>query len=138
MLQLITRVSIFSYTSNEDGTEMAQKESKQKTGPKVGADGKRKQRSIYLDDAENSKAERLGKGNATKGVRKALNAIGEMSDWMDIDTAPDDAEVMTKIDDACGCRNEQPLVRQGNLWFYPDMSVYVYYRPTHWRPLDES
>lgn len=23
------------------------------------------------------------------------------------------------------------------LWFFPDMSMYVYYVPTHWRPLDD-
>lgn len=43
-------------------------------------------------------------------------------------------EVETKIDDEYGVRNVQTLKRQGNLWFYPDMSMYVYYRPTHWRP----
>jgi len=40
---------------------------------------------------------------------------------------------MTKIDDGKGVRNETTLKRQGNLWFYPDMSMYVYYTPTHWR-----
>lgn len=41
--------------------------------------------------------------------------------------------VQTKIDTAEGCRNEQSLKRQGNLWFIPDGSMYVYYSPTHWR-----
>ena len=45
----------------------------------------------------------------------------------------DGEEVNTKIDDAKGVRNEQSLVRQGNLWFFPDFSMYCYYRPTHWR-----
>lgn len=40
--------------------------------------------------------------------------------------------VMTKIDDEKGVRNEQSLKRQGNLWFYSDGSMYVYYTPTHW------
>lgn len=49
---------------------------------------------------------------------------------------PKDGEVVhTKIDDEKGCRNEQLLKRQGNLWFFPDGSMYVYYRPTHWMPL---
>lgn len=26
------------------------------------------------------------------------------------------------------------LVRQGNLWFFPDFSMYVYYVPRCWRP----
>lgn len=56
-------------------------------------------------------------------------------DWQPIDTAPDGVEVMTKIDDADGCRNEQSLTRQGRLWFFPDMSMYVYYTPTHWMPM---
>ena len=42
--------------------------------------------------------------------------------------------VRTKIDDEKGCRNDQKLKRHGNLWFFPDGSMYVYYRPTHWRP----
>ena len=42
-------------------------------------------------------------------------------------------KVMTKIDDKDGIRNEQPLTRKGSLWFLSDMSMYVYYRPTHWR-----
>jgi hypothetical protein len=46
--------------------------------------------------------------------------------------------VMTKIDDANGLRNETTLKRQGNLWFFPDGSMYVYYRPTHWRDLTET
>jgi hypothetical protein len=27
----------------------------------------------------------------------------------------------------------QKFVRQGNLWFFPDMSSYAYFTPTHWR-----
>jgi hypothetical protein len=41
--------------------------------------------------------------------------------------------VETKVDDAKGVRNVQPLKRLGNLWFFPDGSMYVYYTPTHWR-----
>jgi hypothetical protein len=46
---------------------------------------------------------------------------------------PDGLVVDTKIDDANGCRNEQPLKRQGRLWFLPHGDLYVYYKPTHWR-----
>lgn len=28
---------------------------------------------------------------------------------------------------------EQSLRRKGRLWFYPDMSMYVYYTPKFWR-----
>lgn len=41
--------------------------------------------------------------------------------------------VMTKIDDDQGVRNEQELELYGNLWFVKGGSMYVYYRPTHWR-----
>lgn len=44
--------------------------------------------------------------------------------------------VNTKIHDEKGERNQQSLKRCGNLWFYPDMSMYVYYTPTHWRYAD--
>lgn len=59
-----------------------------------------------------------------------------MSDgWKPAHTAPEDAEVMTKIDDEDGVRNEQTLRKRGNLWWYPDGSMYVYYTPTHWKPV---
>lgn len=41
--------------------------------------------------------------------------------------------VLTKIDDEHGERNIQKLKRRGGLWFFPDDSMYVYYKPTHWR-----
>jgi hypothetical protein len=41
--------------------------------------------------------------------------------------------VDTKIDNSDGCRNEQPLKLERNLWWFPDGSMYVYYAPTHWR-----
>jgi len=55
-------------------------------------------------------------------------------DWQPIATAPEGIEVMTKIDDVRGCRNEQTLTRRGRLWWTPDMAMYVYYDPTHWKP----
>ena len=45
---------------------------------------------------------------------------------------PEGITVNTAIIDATGKRNEAELVRQGRLWFTPDMKVYVYYTPTHW------
>ena len=55
--------------------------------------------------------------------------------WFNVATAPEGIVVNTKIDDSDGCRNEQQLKRHGNLWYFPDMSMYVYYRPTHWKPV---
>lgn len=56
-----------------------------------------------------------------------------MTEWREIETAPKDKAVQTKIDDEHGARNEQKLRRRGNMWFTPDGAMYVYYRPTHWR-----
>ena len=61
-----------------------------------------------------------------------------MATWKPIETAPEAVEVMTKIDDKGGCRCEQVLVRHGRLWFFTDMSMYVYYCPTHWHEVEMS
>ena len=51
-------------------------------------------------------------------------------------TCPQGEEVWTKIDDERGERNIAKLTRKGNLWFTnPKAGVYVYYTPTHWRPV---
>lgn len=55
--------------------------------------------------------------------------------WNPILTAPVGKSVMTKIEGADGARNEQVMVKNGNLWFVGDM--YVYYQPTHWRELSQ-
>jgi hypothetical protein len=59
-----------------------------------------------------------------------------MADWIYTGhrLPPEGREVMTKIEDADGVRNVAKLKRVGNLWFTTDGSMYVYYRPTHWRP----
>jgi len=61
-----------------------------------------------------------------------------MSAWETEDTAPQGVVVMTRIDDAEGVRNQQPLRRSGRLWFVPSGGMYVYYTPTHWRPLNQG
>lgn len=58
-----------------------------------------------------------------------------MNQWQPISTAPEKVEVLTAIIDEKGERNTQTLVRSGLLWFLPDMSMYVYYSPTHWKAL---
>jgi hypothetical protein len=62
-----------------------------------------------------------------------------MSDWIPNapTTAPNGVVVETKIDDEHGVRNEIRLIKQNSLWFFPDKSMYVYYAPTHWRPIQE-
>lgn len=63
----------------------------------------------------------------------------ETYDWIKCTvTLPKEGEtVMTKILDANGERNEQKLIRKGNLWFLEDNSMYVYYTPTHWKSVYE-
>ena len=46
---------------------------------------------------------------------------------------PHNIVVETKIDDGRGVRNISTLRMNKNLWWFPDMSMYVYYSPTHWR-----
>lgn len=58
-------------------------------------------------------------------------------EWFPIATAPEAQVVVTKIHDADGPRNEQTLKRMCGLWFIPDGSMYVYYQPTHWRPVQD-
>ena len=53
--------------------------------------------------------------------------------WQPINSAPENLIVFTKIDDGRGKRNEQCLIRKGNLWWVPEGTVYVYYTPTHWK-----
>lgn len=51
---------------------------------------------------------------------------------------PRDVELLTKIHDEDGERNVQSLKLHQRtpesrpMWFVPDMSMYVYYSPTHW------
>lgn len=58
--------------------------------------------------------------------------------WQKIDTAPEKVLVMTKVDDGDGeVRNVQPLRRSGRLWWVARGDTYVYYQPTHWRPISD-
>lgn len=51
--------------------------------------------------------------------------------WKPALSAPEGVVVMTRSPGG----QEQPLVRSGNLWFFPDRSMYVYYTPDSWMPL---
>lgn len=57
-----------------------------------------------------------------------------MGEWVPIseELPPQDKEVMMKIHDEDGSRNEAPIKRHGSMFFLPDFSMYVYYKPTHW------
>lgn len=58
-----------------------------------------------------------------------------MNNWLDIGSAPSNSAIETKIDDANGERNHCTLIKDGGLWWFEDRSMYVYYQPTHWRPM---
>ncbi len=66
--------------------------------------------------------------------RLAKPKIGEPEKmrWFPIESSPPDVLVMTKIDDEHGVRNEQSMIRKGNLWYTSEGGMYVYYTPTHW------
>ena len=68
--------------------------------------------------------------SATDPVHNPLPA-----DWQTIDTAPEGQKVETKIHDELGVRNQWTLVLRDGRWFFPDGNMYVYYTPTHWRPV---
>lgn len=66
--------------------------------------------------------------------------MNNTDNWISFSTMlpPEGKIVLTKIDDEKGTRNEQQLKRKGNLMFYPDGDMYVYYTPTHWKLLNHS
>jgi len=60
-----------------------------------------------------------------------------MSEWKPASTVPEDTVVMTLIADENGVRNEQQMRYRNRLWWFPDGSMYVYYKPTHWKPIND-
>lgn len=52
-----------------------------------------------------------------------------------VDELPEENEV---VDTIAPNGTQQPLKRVGNLWFFPDGSMYVYYTPEKWRALDDG
>lgn len=49
---------------------------------------------------------------------------------------PENTLLLTKVDHQNCSKNEQRLIKKGNLWWLEDMSMYVYYTPTHWKYVD--
>lgn len=60
-----------------------------------------------------------------------------METWMDMleDGFPPEGEIVMARDTA---GHEQALKRVGRLFYFPDMSMYVYYTPRAWRPLTDA
>lgn len=63
-----------------------------------------------------------------------------MAEWKRVnnEAPPEGILLDTKIDDESGLRNEQPMVFRNNLWWINDESMYVYYRPTHWKAVPSA
>lgn len=63
-----------------------------------------------------------------------------MSKWQSTtQTLPAEGQVvMTAIIDENGERNTQKLKRYERLWYLEDGSMYVYYTPTHWKPVNNA
>ena len=64
----------------------------------------------------------------------------KFSEWHKFpdDLPPVNTDLETKIDDGKGVRNVCALRYHSNLWFFTDMSMYVYYTPTHWRHIKQN
>ncbi len=60
-----------------------------------------------------------------------------MPEWieMTVDTLPPEGEVVMTRDSG---GHEQALKRLGRLFYFPDMSMYVYFVPSAWRPLTDA
>lgn len=58
-------------------------------------------------------------------------------EWIAVkDSMPEEGkQVWTKIDDEKGIRNVAKLRRKGRMWLMVNRPVYVYYSPTHWKPI---
>jgi len=69
--------------------------------------------------------------------RRSGREVPGMSAWISVKAAlpKEGVPVKTKVDDSGGVRRKATLVRRESLWLSPDMSMYVYYKPTHWREL---
>ena len=66
-----------------------------------------------------------------------MNAELRQHTWKKTSDAkpPQNFAVETKIHDDKGERNQCVLSLRGDLWFFEDGSMYVYYTPTHWREI---
>lgn len=57
-----------------------------------------------------------------------------MDNWNRVsEGCPEGKIIETCIIEGGSIRMQQRLIRKGRLFFFTDMSMYVYYTPTHWR-----
>ena len=55
-----------------------------------------------------------------------------ISEWVRVEDRQPPEKLPVETMSSSG--QHQTLVRQGNLWFFPDYSMYVYYTPVAWKP----
>jgi hypothetical protein len=55
------------------------------------------------------------------------------ADWTPTESALPPVGIAVETMDSGG--HVQQLVRDGNLWFFTDRSMYVYYTPSFWRSI---
>ena len=53
--------------------------------------------------------------------------------WHNVIHDPPPENVVVEVENNGGAR----LKKSGNLWWFPDGSMYVYYTPEWWRPIDD-
>ncbi|CAJ0719460.1 hypothetical protein LMG6871_02879 [Ralstonia edaphis] len=60
-----------------------------------------------------------------------------MSEWIEMSegSLPPEGEIVMTRDSSA---HETTLKRIGRLFYFPDMSMYVYYTPRAWRPLTDA
>ncbi|CAJ0701774.1 hypothetical protein LMG19089_02923 [Ralstonia edaphis] len=60
-----------------------------------------------------------------------------METWIEMsaDSLPPEGEIVMTRDSSA---HETTLKRVGRLFYFPDMSMYVYYTPRAWRPLTDA
>jgi len=59
-----------------------------------------------------------------------------MSRWVSVQDRPPPEGVIVEATDRGG--HVHRLVRKGNLYFFPDMSMYVYFVPVEWRATEKG
>lgn len=89
-------------------------------------------------EARDAVIDRLGDAETDRHrLANLVSTTVSAGGWMPSDTAPQGELVEATIIDEVGHRPVERLRRSGRLWFVPDGTTYVYWSPSHWRPVEE-
>ena len=61
--------------------------------------------------------------------------VANHSSWQPIETAPENILIDTKVEYEFKVGVNQYLIKINEYWMEADKITYVYYTPTHWRPI---